>query len=113
MEILDHRVVREIDAHHVTSFARSTIQEQAEAHADVRQALFAWFAEAEQANWSSPADIKAAYASASVLANGRVVFNIKGNAYRLVVHVKYQFHAVYVRFFGTHAEYDRIDAETI
>jgi mRNA interferase HigB len=75
--------------------------------------LTSWFKEAEAADWCGPQDIKAAYASASILANDRVVFNIKGNTIRLVVAIKYKTKIVYVRFVGTHAEYDKIDAEEI
>jgi mRNA interferase HigB len=82
-------------------------------HPDAEQALKAWLDEARRAVWTQPADIKARYASASILKNRRVVFNIKGNDYRLVVAVAYRFKAVYIKFIGTHREYDPIDAETI
>lgn len=78
-----------------------------------QQPLQAWFREASRATWDSPADIKARYRTASILAGGRVVFNIAGNEYRLVVWIRYVSHTVYVRFVGTHAEYDRIDARTV
>jgi len=94
-------------------FSRATINTFGAAHADAREALRAWFAEAEQADWMGPKDIKAQYPSASFLANNRVVFNIKGNHYRLVVAIKYEFKTVYIRFIGTHADYDAIDATTI
>jgi mRNA interferase HigB len=97
----------------VRVFNRSTVMAVANEHGDARQALFAWFAEVERANWSGPDDIKTLYPSASFLAGNRVVFNIKGNKYRVVVAVKYDFFAVYIRFIGTHAEYDKIDAATI
>jgi mRNA interferase HigB len=80
-------------------------------HDDAERPLRAWYAEAEAADWRTPADIKAAYGSASILQSGRAVFNIKGNKYRLVVHVRYPY--VYVRFIGTHEQYDRIDAQTV
>jgi mRNA interferase HigB len=92
---------------------RATIREFADAHANVRAQLLAWFAEAEKADWKTPDDIKTDYPSASIIDSERVVFNIKGNDYRLVVAIKYQFHVVYIRFIGTHAEYDEIDAATI
>lgn len=97
----------------VRIFSRSTIRANTNAHADARQALYAWFAEVEKATWKGPDDIKARYASASFLAGNRAVFNIKGNEYRIVVTVKYEFFAVYIRFVGTHSEYDKIDATTI
>ncbi len=94
-------------------FNRSTVKAFAAAHADARQALFAWFAEVDQATWRGPEEVKAAYRSASFLGDNRVVFNVKGNRYRVVVAVKYEFFSVYIRFIGTHAEYDKIDAATI
>jgi mRNA interferase HigB len=80
---------------------------------DAEQPLKSWVDEAKKANWALPAQIKAQYHSASILKNRRVVFNIKGNDYRLVVSVAYRFQAVYVKFIGTHREYDAIDAETV
>jgi len=76
-------------------------------------ALEAWFAEANNADWSTPAEVKAKYGSASILKEGRVVFNISGNKYRLVVKINYAFCVIYIRFVGTHKEYDAIDAQTI
>jgi mRNA interferase HigB len=84
-----------------------------EVHTDSEEALRAWYKEAKQAEWVGPVDIKRRYPSASFLAKSRVVFNIKGNHYRLVTVVRYEFGIVYIRFIGTHAEYDKIDAETI
>ncbi|WP_153109876.1 type II toxin-antitoxin system HigB family toxin [Propionivibrio limicola] len=84
-----------------------------ETNPGAEQALKSWFDEVKKADWSQPADIKAQYRSASILKNRRVVFNIKGNDYRLVVSVAYRFQAVYVKFIGTHTEYDAIDAETV
>jgi len=73
----------------------------------------AWFAIAGQAQWRNPEDVKASHPKASILKAGRVVFNIKGNDYRLVAAVQYQAGVLLIRFFGTHAEYDRIDAEAV
>lgn len=84
-----------------------------EAHADSEQAFKEWFKEAEHAAWKSPDEIKKRYPSADLLADNRVVFNIKGNHYRLVVKIHYNTGIVYIRFVGTHAEYDKINAETI
>ena len=78
-----------------------------------KQALQTWFEDASRAQWSSPQDIKRRYASASSVASNRVAFNIKGNEFRLVVAVAYQFRAVYIKFVGTHAQYDAIDAATV
>ena len=82
-------------------------------HPLAKQAVLAWCDEVKKANWSQPADIKAAYASASVLKSRRVVFNIKGNDYRLIVSVAYQTKFVFVKFVGTHKQYDAIDADTV
>ena len=82
-------------------------------HADVEMPLLAWYADAKKAEWKTPADIKAVYASASIVGSDRVVFNIKGNTYRLIVKVDYTYSVVYIRFIGTHAEYDKIDAATV
>lgn len=84
-----------------------------EANPDAEQQLKSWADEVKKATWGQPADIKAQYRSASILKNRRVVFNIKGNDYRLVVSVAYRYQAVYVKFIGTHAEYDLIDAESV
>jgi mRNA interferase HigB len=73
----------------------------------------AWLAIAGRAQWHNPEDVKMSYPKASILKAGRVVFNIKGNDYRLVAALQYQAGALAIRFFGTHGEYDRIDAETV
>lgn len=83
------------------------------AHPDAAVPLQTWFHDVECAIWNSPVDIKNLYRNASIVANNRVVFNIKGNKYRIVVVVIYQHGVVYIRFVGTHQEYDRIDAATI
>lgn len=80
---------------------------------DAEQPLKACFEEATQANWQTPSDIKEQYRNASILKNRRVVFNIKGNDYRLVVAVSYKLQLVFVKFVGTHKAYDAIDAETV
>jgi len=80
---------------------------------DSEQALKACYDEAKHAKWTTPQQIRNHYASASFVGKNRVVFNIKGNAYRLIVAVAYRFQAVYIKFVGTHAEYDRVDAETV
>lgn len=82
-------------------------------HADAEGALRAWYSDARQAEWRTPAEIQATYANASILRNNRVVFNIRGNTYRLIVAIHYALGIVYIRFIGTHAEYDRVDAETV
>lgn len=80
---------------------------------DAEQPLKSWVDEVKKATWCQPADIKNQYRSASVLKNRRAVFSIKGNDYCLVVSVAYRYQAVYVKFVGTHGEYDAIDAETV
>ncbi len=83
------------------------------AYRDAEQPLKAWFEEASKAEWLQPSDIKAQYGNASILKNRRVVFNIKGNDYRLVVAFSYKLQIAYVKFVGTHAQYDAIEAETV
>ncbi len=80
-------------------------------YTDSQAQLEAWHAEAIQANWSTPQDIKAQFRSASILKNNRVVFNIAGNKYRLIVSIDYTRQACFVKFVGTHQQYDQIDAE--
>jgi mRNA interferase HigB len=82
-------------------------------HPAAEQPLRAWLDEARAADWRRPSDIKGQYGHAGVLKNRRVVFNIKGNDYRLVVAIAYRLQVVYVKFVGTHAQYDAIDAETV
>jgi mRNA interferase HigB len=82
-------------------------------HADARDAALAWYRQALRADWASPAEVKRDIRSASILKDGRVVFNIAGNKYRVVVWINYPYRIAYVRFIGTHAEYDKIDAQTI
>lgn len=82
-------------------------------HPDSAVPLQTWYRDVSDASWNGPQDIKATYRNASFLANNRVVFNIKGNHYRLVVVVVYQYGVVYLRFVGTHEEYDRIDATAV
>ncbi|KOR17469.1 type II toxin-antitoxin system HigB family toxin [Burkholderia cenocepacia] len=82
-------------------------------HAQAEQALLAWHAEAAKANWKTPQNIKDQYASVSFIGRNRVAFNIKGNDFRLIVAVAYQIGVVYVKFVGTYAEYDKVDAATV
>jgi mRNA interferase HigB len=93
--------------------SRKQLREFASRHPDAESSLRAWFHEARQAHGDTTADIKQHYGSASVLKDNRVVFNICGNKYRLVVKINYHAEIVYVRFVGTHADYDKIDAEAI
>ena len=82
-------------------------------HPDALEPLAAWHAIASRVRWTSPADIKAAYRNASFVRGNRVVFNIKGNDYRLVVAMHYNRQIAYIRFVGTHRQYDQIDATTV
>ena len=84
-----------------------------EQHPDAKGPLEAWVDEVKYLQWQSSHDIKARYPRASILGNKRVVFDIKGNDYRLIVSVAYRYGAVYIKFIGTHAEYDKVDAETV
>jgi mRNA interferase HigB len=96
--------------------ARRTLRqfwESSSTYADSKGPLEAWYHEAERAQWSTPADVKGQYRNASILKENRVVFNIGGNKYRLVVRINYAVQVVYVRFVGTHKQYDEIDAEKI
>jgi mRNA interferase HigB len=93
--------------------AVSTLRAFWERFPDAEQPLKAWHEEAVKAAWAQPADIKAQYRSASILKNRRVVINIKGNDYRLIVAIVYRLRVVYVRFVGTQKEHDAIDAETV
>lgn len=82
-------------------------------HTDCKQQLKAWYQETSKADWTGPKQVKIEYPSASFLAYNRVVFNIKGNHYRLIVRINYDYEMVWIRFIGTHAEYNKIDAKTI
>lgn len=93
--------------------SRRRLREFWERRPDAEGLLRAWFAEAKNAEWHAPTDVTARYASASILKAGRVVFNIGGNKYRLVVKINYDFGIIYVRFIGTHDEYNAIDAEEV
>jgi mRNA interferase HigB len=98
----------------VRIISRSTLVQFWKRYPDAEQPLRAWFQEAESAAWRGTTDIRAHYRSADFVAGNRVVFNIRGNNYRLVVAVKYApLFLVYIRFIGTHAEYDQIDATTV
>jgi mRNA interferase HigB len=93
--------------------ALGTLREFWRKHPQSRVPLQAWYAISSRADWTSPADIKVAYRTASFLGNNRVIFNIKGNDYRLVAAVHYNRGLMFIRFVGTHKQYDQIDAATI
>lgn len=93
--------------------ARGTLRDFWQLNPDAEQPLKAWYQEARTATWNSPHDIKQMYSSASVIGDNRVIFNIAGNKYRLIVKFNYDFGIGYIRFIGSHAEYDNIDAEKV
>ena len=93
--------------------SRKTLRDFWETQADSEQSLHAWFHETKSANWKSFTDIKARYHSADLLPGNRVIFNIKGDTYRLIVHLHFKTGIVFIRFIGTYAEYAKIDATTI
>ena len=80
---------------------------------DARQPLMAWYRQVKAADWGSPADVKREIRSASILKDGRAVFNVVGNKYRIVVWINYPYRVVYIRFIGSHQDYDTINAQTI
>ncbi len=82
-------------------------------HPDSEQQLKSWYKEAEDSTWKTPNQIKREYPFSSILEDNRIVFNIKGNKYRLIVRVNYNYQMVWIRFIGTHAQYDKIDATKI
>ena len=89
--------------------SKRTLRDFWEMHPDSEESLLAWYREAEDAQWDSPAAVKAQYRNASFPGGNRVIFNIKGNDYRLVVKINYPYGMMYIRWVGTHREYDRID----
>jgi mRNA interferase HigB len=93
--------------------SRKKLREFWEHHPDTRASLESWFFDVKQADWETTNDIKTIYRNASFIANNRVVFNIKGNKYCLVIAIQYAYRIVYIRFVGTHREYDAIDPRNI
>ncbi|MCY3721755.1 type II toxin-antitoxin system HigB family toxin [Candidatus Poribacteria bacterium] len=93
--------------------SRSALRDFWARHPNAEGSLQAWYANVKRAKWRTPSEVKAIYRNASFIGNNRVVFNIKGNAYRLVAAINYQYGIVYVRFVGTHQAYNRINAATI
>ncbi len=93
--------------------AKRTLREFWEEYPDCEQHLKTWYETAKKADWENPNDIKEIYGNASIVGNNRVVFNIKGNHYRLVVKFNYERKWAFIRFIGTHKEYDKIDVTKI
>ena len=97
----------------VRVIAKKILRDFWEKHSDCEQQLKSWHKEATLANWAHPNEIKREYPSASILNNQRIVFNIKGNHYRLIVKINYDYQIIWIRFIGTHGDYDKIDANEI
>ena len=94
-------------------FAKSTLREYWEKNPDCEQYLKTWYDTAMSSDWESPNDVKKTYVHASILKNNRIVFNIKGNSFRLVAKFNFEKQWVFIKFIGTHVEYNKIDANTI
>ena len=93
--------------------AKKILREFWEKHPDCEQQLKSWFQEAEKAEWKTSSQLQNEYPSSRVIENNRVIFNIKGNHYRLIIKVNYKYGMIWIRFIGTHAEYDKINPKTI
>jgi mRNA interferase HigB len=93
--------------------AKRTLREFWNRYPDAEEPLLAWYREVEKEDWDQPSNVKEKYRSASIIKGGRVVFNIKGNNYRLVVKINYEYRVIYVRFVGTHAEYGKVNVEEV
>jgi len=93
--------------------AKKILRDFWEKHPDSEQQLKAWYQEADNATWKNPNALKKDYPNASIIGDNRVVFNIKGNDYRLIVKINYDYQMIWVRFVGTHAQYDKINANKI
>jgi mRNA interferase HigB len=94
-------------------FAKSTLRTFWKKYPDSEQYLKTWYDIAMNSDWRTPNDVKNTYSSASILKDSRIIFNIKGNDYRLVARFNYEKQWIFIRFIGTHKEYDKINAETI
>lgn len=94
-------------------FAKSTLRDYWKIHPDCEQYLKTWYDTAMNSDWNNPSEIKMTYANASILKDNRIIFNIKGNSYRLVAKFNFEKQWIFIRFIGTHEEYDKIDANKI
>jgi len=97
----------------VRIIAKKILRDFWEKHRDCEEQLKSWYQETSNSIWEKPNDVKNDYPSASILADNRIVFNIKGNNYRLIIKINYDYQMIWIRFIGTHAEYDKIDATKI
>jgi mRNA interferase HigB len=102
-----------LDGKWMRIIAKSSLREFWSHHPDAEEALLTWYREVEKEDWCQPAQVKEKYRSASIVKGNRVVFNIKGNNYRLVVKINYPYRVIYVRFVGTHTKYDAIDVAEV
>ena len=93
--------------------AVKTLKDWCDSYPKARQSLLAWYEEAISADWNSPNELKSQFRSASIISNKRVIFNIQGNSFRLIVDIEYRLKLVFIVWFGTHQEYDRIDSKLI
>lgn len=93
--------------------ARKTLKLFYERYTDAEQPLKTWYEIVRNTVWEKPSDIKETFRSADIISDNRVIFNIKGNKYRLIVKVKYDFKIIYIRFIGTHEEYNKIDVTNV
>lgn len=93
--------------------AVKTLKNYVKTFPQVKQSVLSWYEEAEKAEWNSPNELKEQFNHASILSNKRVVFNIHGNAFRLIVDIEYRLKIVFIVWFGTHKQYDKIDAKEI
>ena len=94
-------------------FSRGTLRDFWNKHADCEYQLKTWYRETEKSNWKTINELKSEYPNASILKDNRIVFNIKGNDYRLVVKFNFEYQLAWIRFIGTHGEYDKINANEI
>ncbi len=93
--------------------AKRTLRAYWEKNSDAEQPLKSWYAIASEANWTTPHDVRGTYGNASIVGQDRVVFNIGGNKHRLIVHFNYRRGIGFIRFIGTHEEYDKVDASKV
>ena len=98
---------------YVRIIAKKILRDFWEKHSDCEQQLKAWYKETSKAEWKNPNEIKIEYPSASILNDNRICFNIKENKYRLIIKINYDYQMVWIRFIGTHSDYDKIDANKI
>ena len=97
----------------VRIISRKVLREFTIKHPQAEQGVDTWYKRVNRISWTTPADVKRDYGTADILPDNRIVFNINGNNFRLIVRINYHRQSVYIRFIGTHAEYDRINATTI